>query len=58
MDDPARPRTPRKSALVYKEIIQTGIIDYDYNPDPYEQNNLKWSVQWYYVTDIYNKNVV
>ncbi|XP_073963444.1 myrosinase 1-like [Choristoneura fumiferana] len=36
MEDPQRTRTPRKSALVYKEIIRSRVIDYDYNPDPYD----------------------
>ncbi|XP_050684815.1 myrosinase 1-like isoform X2 [Leptidea sinapis] len=35
MNDPERPRTPRKSAL-YKEIIRSRVIDPEYNPDPYE----------------------
>lgn len=33
--DNNRTRTPKKSALVYKEIIRSRVIDYDYNPDPY-----------------------
>ncbi|KAG7299996.1 hypothetical protein JYU34_017033 [Plutella xylostella] len=32
-EDPKRPHTPRKSALVYKHIIKTRAIDYDYAPD-------------------------
>lgn len=32
-EDPKRPHTPRKSALVYKHIIKTRTIDYDYAPD-------------------------
>ncbi|XP_045539870.1 myrosinase 1-like [Papilio machaon] len=35
MEDPERTRYPKKSALVYKEIISSRIIDYNYNPDPY-----------------------
>ncbi|XP_049875105.1 lactase-like protein isoform X2 [Pectinophora gossypiella] len=35
MTDPERTRTPRKSALVYKEIIRSRVVDMDYNPDPY-----------------------
>ncbi|KAJ2948663.1 hypothetical protein O0L34_g7918 [Tuta absoluta] len=35
MDDPNRTRTPRKSALVYKEIIRSKEVDWSYNPDPY-----------------------
>ncbi|XP_049880431.1 myrosinase 1-like [Pectinophora gossypiella] len=35
MDDPDRTRTPRKSALVYKEILRSRVIDYSYDPDPY-----------------------
>ncbi|XP_028028070.1 myrosinase 1-like [Bombyx mandarina] len=31
--DPARPRTPRKSAFVYKEILRSRVIDHDYEPD-------------------------
>ncbi|KAI5640130.1 glycosyl hydrolase family 1 domain-containing protein [Phthorimaea operculella] len=34
-NDPNRTRTPRKSALVYKEIIRSKEIDLTYNPDPY-----------------------
>ncbi|XP_072932350.1 myrosinase 1-like [Epargyreus clarus] len=34
MTDPNRKRVPRKSALVYKEIIRSRVIDYEYNPDP------------------------
>ncbi|XP_063541750.1 cytosolic beta-glucosidase-like [Cydia strobilella] len=34
-NDPSRKRTARKSALVYKEIIHSGTIDFSYNPDPY-----------------------
>ncbi|XP_050671270.1 myrosinase 1-like [Leptidea sinapis] len=33
-DDPNRPVFPRKSALVYKEIIRSRIIDPNYNPEP------------------------
>ncbi|CAG4978975.1 unnamed protein product [Colias eurytheme] len=33
-DDANRTRTPRKSALVYKEIIRSRVIDPTYNPDP------------------------
>lgn len=36
MFDKNRTRMPKKSALVYKEIIRSRIIDYDYNPDPYK----------------------
>ncbi|XP_053601049.1 myrosinase 1-like [Plodia interpunctella] len=32
-EDPARPRTPRKSAFVYKQIIKTRVIDHSYEPD-------------------------
>ncbi|XP_068625629.1 myrosinase 1-like [Battus philenor] len=32
-EDPARTRTPRKSAFVYKEILRTRVIDHDYEPD-------------------------
>ncbi|KAI5644527.1 glycosyl hydrolase family 1 domain-containing protein [Phthorimaea operculella] len=32
---PNRTRTPRKSALVYKEIIRSKQIDLTYDPDPY-----------------------
>ncbi|XP_028028072.1 myrosinase 1-like [Bombyx mandarina] len=31
--DPARPRTPRKSAFVYKEILRSRVIDHDYEPN-------------------------
>ncbi|XP_038219580.1 cytosolic beta-glucosidase-like [Zerene cesonia] len=34
-DDPEKTRKPRKSALVFKEIVGTRTIDLDYNPDPY-----------------------
>ncbi|XP_050684834.1 myrosinase 1-like isoform X1 [Leptidea sinapis] len=34
IDDPNRPVFPRKSALVYKEIIRSRKIDPDYNPEP------------------------
>ncbi|CAG4967412.1 unnamed protein product [Parnassius apollo] len=33
MNDPARTRTPRKSAFVYKEIIRSRTVDFDYDPD-------------------------
>ncbi|XP_050670537.1 myrosinase 1-like isoform X1 [Leptidea sinapis] len=32
-EDPARPRTPRKSAYVYKEIVRSRTIDMNYEPD-------------------------
>ncbi|KAJ2941573.1 hypothetical protein O0L34_g14626 [Tuta absoluta] len=32
-EDPARTRTARKSALVYKQVIKTRTIDYSYNPE-------------------------
>ncbi|XP_014366706.2 myrosinase 1-like [Papilio machaon] len=35
MDDPERKRTPKKSALVYKEMARSRVIDYDYDVDPY-----------------------
>ncbi|XP_072932349.1 myrosinase 1-like [Epargyreus clarus] len=35
MSDPNRTRTPRKSAFVYKDIIRSGVVDYEYDPDPY-----------------------
>lgn len=31
-DDPARKRTARKAALIYKEIIKSRVIDFDYEP--------------------------
>ncbi|XP_048002929.1 cytosolic beta-glucosidase-like isoform X1 [Leguminivora glycinivorella] len=34
-ENPHRKATARKSALVYKEIIRTGMIDARYDPDPY-----------------------
>lgn len=34
--DKNRTRTPKKSALVYKEIIRSRVLDYDYNPNPYK----------------------
>ncbi|CAH2070756.1 unnamed protein product, partial [Iphiclides podalirius] len=37
MNDPDRRRTARKSALVYKEIVRSKVIDYDYDVDPYSQ---------------------
>ncbi|XP_013142473.1 PREDICTED: myrosinase 1-like [Papilio polytes] len=35
MDDPERKRTPKKSALVYKEMARSRVIDYDFDVDPY-----------------------
>ncbi|XP_068625409.1 myrosinase 1-like [Battus philenor] len=35
MNDPERKRFPKKSALVYKEIIRSKVIDYEYDIDPY-----------------------
>ncbi|CAG9118590.1 unnamed protein product [Plutella xylostella] len=35
LEDPARTRTPRKSAFVYKHIIKTRIIDPDYEPEEF-----------------------
>ncbi|XP_068625369.1 myrosinase 1-like [Battus philenor] len=32
-EDPARTRTPRKSAFVYKQIIKTRVVDHEYEPD-------------------------
>ncbi|KAJ0170738.1 hypothetical protein K1T71_013510 [Dendrolimus kikuchii] len=32
-EDPARTRTPRKSAFVYKELLRTRVIDYDFEPE-------------------------
>ncbi|KPI93701.1 Myrosinase 1 [Papilio xuthus] len=32
-EDPARSRTPRKSAFVYKQIIKTRVIDHEYEPE-------------------------
>lgn len=32
-EDPARTRTPRKSAFVYKQLISTREVDHDYDPD-------------------------
>ncbi|CAH2070760.1 unnamed protein product, partial [Iphiclides podalirius] len=37
MNDPDRKRTARKSALVYKEIVRSKVIDYEYDVDPYSQ---------------------
>ncbi|XP_072933014.1 cytosolic beta-glucosidase-like [Epargyreus clarus] len=37
--DPNRTRTARKSALVYKEVIRSRIIDYTYDVNPYEERN-------------------
>ncbi|CAK1541082.1 unnamed protein product [Leptosia nina] len=34
LEDPERKRTPRKSALVYKQIIRSKVIDLSYDPDP------------------------
>lgn len=34
MDDPERKRTPKKSALVYKEMARSRVIDYDFDVDP------------------------
>ncbi|CAG4967222.1 unnamed protein product [Parnassius apollo] len=31
-EDPARTRTPRKSAFVYKQIVKTRVIDHEYEP--------------------------
>ncbi|XP_061723158.1 myrosinase 1-like isoform X2 [Cydia pomonella] len=44
MEDVKRTRTPRKSALVYKEIINSRVIDYEYNPDPYADGAVATSV--------------
>ncbi|CAG4978979.1 unnamed protein product [Colias eurytheme] len=45
-NDPEKTRRPRKSALVYKEIVRTRTIDMDYNPDPYASSaiNKKTSI--------------
>ncbi|XP_060802158.1 myrosinase 1 isoform X1 [Amyelois transitella] len=32
-EDPARTRTPRKSAFVYKEIVRSRALDWSYQPD-------------------------
>lgn len=32
-EDPARPRTPRKSAFIYKHVIKNRYIDHDYEPE-------------------------
>ncbi|CAH2059131.1 unnamed protein product, partial [Iphiclides podalirius] len=32
-EDPARSRTPRKSAFVYKQIVKSRVIDHGYEPD-------------------------
>ncbi|CAH2059139.1 unnamed protein product, partial [Iphiclides podalirius] len=32
-EDPARSRTPRKSAFVYKQIVKSRVIDHEYEPD-------------------------
>lgn len=32
-ENPERPRSPRKSAFVYKEILRTRTLDYSYEPD-------------------------
>ncbi|KAM3966826.1 myrosinase 1-like [Aphomia sociella] len=32
-NDPARTRTPTRSAFIYKQIIKTRVIDHDYEPD-------------------------
>nr|XP_021200129.2 myrosinase 1 [Helicoverpa armigera] len=34
-EDPARTRTPRKSAFIYKQIMKTRMIDHDYEPESY-----------------------
>ncbi|KPI93700.1 Myrosinase 1 [Papilio xuthus] len=31
-EDPARTRTPRKSAFIYKEVLRTRVVDHDYEP--------------------------
>ncbi|XP_013142084.1 PREDICTED: myrosinase 1-like [Papilio polytes] len=36
INDPEKERIPRKSALVYKEIISSRFIDWDFDPNPYE----------------------
>ncbi|XP_045506358.1 myrosinase 1-like [Colias croceus] len=45
-NDPEKTRRPRKSALVFKEIVRTRTIDMDYNPDPYASSaiNKKTSI--------------
>ncbi|CAG4967452.1 unnamed protein product [Parnassius apollo] len=45
--DPNRKRTPKKSAYVYKEIIRSRIIDWEYDPDPYSQSSNAVSIQKY-----------
>ncbi|XP_075973346.1 myrosinase 1-like [Anticarsia gemmatalis] len=34
-EDPARTRTPRKSAFIYKQIIKTRVVDHGYEPHSY-----------------------
>ncbi|KAG6445892.1 myrosinase 1 [Manduca sexta] len=34
-EDPARTRTPRKSAFIYKNLLKTRYVDHDYEPENY-----------------------
>lgn len=34
-DSPERTRTPRKSAFVFKEIVRSRTLDFDYEPESY-----------------------
>ncbi|KOB67338.1 Uncharacterized protein OBRU01_19962 [Operophtera brumata] len=49
-ESPERTRTPRKSAFVYKEILRTRTLDFDYHPDTITVRNPKKFIKFTFIS--------